>query len=574
MTIEDVLSRIHQKQYLLPAIQREFVWKQDQVLALVDSLMRKYPIGSFLLWDVNALSAQDYVFYDFITDYHEQRAPFATKAAVPASHGVTAVLDGQQRLTALNIAVYGSHAEKKKRAWSSSPDAFPRKRVYLNLAESPDHEELGFEFDLRFLTDAEAVRGEDGVDRWFALRDALDLADAGPAIIAVLARRNVPVDGGFERLYRLYEALRVTKPINWYLESSQDSNKVLDIFVRVNSGGTTLSYSDLLLSMATNQWETRDAREDVRELVQEVNLGGSRDFNFSRDAILKTALMISGLSVAFRVSNFTRKNMATVEAEWPIIQTATLNAAILLRQFGYSARTISADSVMIVLAYYLAKNSFGSHYLESTATARDRLLVRNWLARSLLKPGIWGSGLDTLLTRIRSAIDENPLGTFPVKEIEREMAAMGKSITFEQSDLDDVLDTKYGSGRAFAALSLLYPGLDFTKEFHQDHIYPKSRFTDRKLVDAGVSMELIDDYQSRFNLLPNLQLLSGVVNVEKLDSLPEDWVRRAFPSSDQRRTYLTDNDLDGLSLSLPDFVETYTVRRERMRERLLAVLGS
>jgi hypothetical protein len=42
---------------------------------------------------------------------------------------------------------------------------------------------------------------------------------------------------------------------------------VLDIFVRVNSGGTQLSYSDLLLSMATNQWQDRDAREEVRSLA-------------------------------------------------------------------------------------------------------------------------------------------------------------------------------------------------------------------------------------------------------------------------------------------------------------------
>lgn len=65
----------------------------------------------------------------------------------------------------------------------------------------------------------------------------------------------------------LYEAVRVLKPMNYFLVTDQDADKVLEIFVRVNSGGTTLSYSDLLLSMATNQWKELDAREEVRALA-------------------------------------------------------------------------------------------------------------------------------------------------------------------------------------------------------------------------------------------------------------------------------------------------------------------
>lgn len=81
-----------------------------------------------------------------------------------------------------------------------------------------------------------------------------------------LVSRNIDLNttSVYERLFDLYQAIRVTQPINYYLESSQDPDKVLDIFVRVNSGGTTLSYSDLLLSMATNQWTSLDAREEVR----------------------------------------------------------------------------------------------------------------------------------------------------------------------------------------------------------------------------------------------------------------------------------------------------------------------
>ncbi len=51
-TIAAVLNRLN-RSYFLPAIQREFVWSPDQVIKFFDSLMRRYPIGSFLFWDLS-----------------------------------------------------------------------------------------------------------------------------------------------------------------------------------------------------------------------------------------------------------------------------------------------------------------------------------------------------------------------------------------------------------------------------------------------------------------------------------------------------------------------------------------
>jgi hypothetical protein len=143
--------------------------------------------------------------------------------------------------------------------------------------------------------------------------------------------------------------VRDTNSINAFLEESQDPNKVLDIFVRVNIGGTTLSYSDLLLSMATNQWVDRDAREEVRTLVTELN-GTRATFSFSKDLVLKAGLMLIDASgIGFKVSNFTKANMASMEQSWPTIRAALLNAASLMESFGYTGRTLSADSVLIPL---------------------------------------------------------------------------------------------------------------------------------------------------------------------------------------------------------------------------------
>ena len=574
-SIEEMLTAIHKREYLMPAIQREFVWGVDQITKLVDSLMRGYPVGSFLLWDVKPETAQSYTFYEFLTNYHERDNPYADRATVTSGSGTIAVLDGQQRLTSLNIALYGSFAEKKKYAWWNSADAFPVKRLYLNLTDDPDEEELGLKYDLRFLTDKEASPEESGEDKWFRVGAVLALANSGPAIMKELERRNIANSGdAFQRMYDLYEAVRILKPMNYFLVTDQDPDKVLEIFVRVNSGGTTLSYSDLLLSMATNQWRELDAREEVRSLVSDLNGNAGRQFSFSKDVVLKTALTIAEVDVRFKVANFTQANMAKVEIAWPQIKNALLRAAILLQQFGYNERNLTANSVIVPIAHYLHLRGAGDSYLDSTADAVDRLALQRWVTRSLIKRGIWGSGLDSTLMRIREPLTANETTAFPVAEVEAAMSSVGKGLSFDAAEIDELLNLKYAGQRTFSVLSVLYPGLDLGKKFHEDHIFPKSRFTKKRLIGAGVDPDRVSDYLDAVNLLPNLQLLAGTANIEKQDALPGDWVATAFPSEDKRRTYLDENDLDGLPLDLADFPAFFEQRKARVRDRLVKVLGT
>lgn len=573
VTIKEVLEKIEKRDFLLPAIQREFVWSQDQVLTLIDSLMRGYPIGSFLLWEVGAESVGKYTYYNFISDFKE-KAPFADKAPVLPGKSLTAVLDGQQRLTALNIALKGSFTQKKKGAWANSTDSQITKRAYLNLSDEPKHEELGFAFDLRFLTDAEANELNKEINKWFLLNKVFDLTDAGPAIVDEITSRNVDFKEGYGRLHRLHEAIVTSLSINWYLEKSQDADKVLDIFVRVNSGGTTLSYSDLLLSMATNQWETKDAREEVRSVVNELNNSSGRDFSFTKDNVLKSALMISDLPVRFAVSSFTRENMEIVEKNWEKTRKSLLNASDLLRSFGFTRHNLPAHTVVSVLAHYLSKVDNQDTFVQSSKYADDRRLIKLWVVRTLLKQGIWGSGLDTLLNKIRVVINENTSGIFPLENLYAAMSSIGKSLNFEESEMDDILNAKYGSAKTFGVLSLLYPGLDFTAQFHQDHIFPKSLFTEKALAKAGITDSKAEDFKDKYDLLPNLQLLKGQQNIEKQAQLPKDWFETSGMSSEQLSNYLLDNDLDGLPMDFTDFGEFFAQRRARMTQRLKEILAT
>ncbi len=206
--------------------------------------------------------------------------------------------------------------------------------------------------------------------------------------------------------------------------------------------------------------------------------------------------------------------------------------------------------------------------------ADDRSLIRRWVIRSLLKQGIWGSGLDTLLNALRRAFQQSPAEAFPVDALEAEMASLGKSLIFTREEIDDLLETQYASRRSFPLLSILYPTIEVRGQFHEDHVFPKSRFTARRLADAGVPADHVEGYLARFNRLPNLQLLDGPVNVAKLNDMPMDWARSAYPNEVQRAAYLALHDLDGMPEDLLDFIDFYEARRSKIRERLSAILLS
>lgn len=237
ITIKEVLERVHRHDYVLPAIQREFVWEQEQICRLFDSLLRGYPIGTFLFWNVQAATASEFQFYDVVREYHELKNPHSPRVTFPQPRDVVAILDGQQRLTSLNIGLCGSYAEKLPRKRASSLDAYPPKRLRLDLCHLGTDEDDTL-FRLAFLTDVEASRP--GIDaHWFTVANVLDVPDAGPAVFSYVQNAGLASHlTAFHTLAKLQQVVHEDGLVSFYLEESQELDKVLDIFIRVNSGGT------------------------------------------------------------------------------------------------------------------------------------------------------------------------------------------------------------------------------------------------------------------------------------------------------------------------------------------------
>lgn len=575
LTVKETLDRIARGRLVLPAIQREFVWVSDldRMTRLFDSLLRRYPIGTFLFWDVPADQSKEWDFYEVMRVWHERDQRHNPRVHLAGPRDLTAILDGQQRLTTLNIGLYGSIAQRAKWKRANSLDAYPTKYLYVDLLYEPDGES-DVEYRFEFLT-KEQAENVPGV-HWYKVGEIMGIDDPGLPILRYVNRHRISErERPFEVLSRLWNAIHHDGVISAFEERGEELSRVLDIFVRVNSGGVVLSKSDLLLSVATAQFRERDAREAIHQLVDELNSEGA-GFSFSKDLVLKAGLVLTNISdIGFRVENFTKSNMERLEENWDRIATALKIAVRLLSSFGFSNETLPAASVLIPLADYIYQRDLSEKYIDSAAPVyrQDRKAVQSWIIRTILMPGIWGSGLDGLLRGLHKAVMESTDG-FPVEAIEAEMARRGKALVFDDTLIDDLADTPYKDRRAFALLTLLYDTVDTLSKFHIDHVFPRSLATSRRLRAAGVPDHQIDDVLDRVERLANLQLLHGPVNLDKRAVLPAEWVRTHISDPVARQAWLAGNDLGQLPDSYVDFLRFYERRRALMRARLVTLLGA
>lgn len=573
LTIQETLESIDKKVYLLPAIQREFVWKTTQIERIFDSLMRDYPIGIFLFWVVEKENIGNFQFYEFIKNFHETERRHNPKADIKGCDKITAVLDGQQRLTAFYLGLRGTYADKiKSKRWDNAL-AFPLRKLYLNLLGPA--EDVNLEYDFRFLTDKEAVkRGKNYF--WFPVGNILNFKRESEVNAYMIEQGISRLDQekaifANDALFKLFSIINKDPVIHYFLEKGEKLDKVLNIFIRVNSGGTPLSYSDLLLSIATAQWKNKDAREEITQFVDEINKIGD-GFNFDKDFVLKTCLVLCDFSdIAFKVDNFNVENMSKIEKSWEDIATAIRLAVTLVSGFGYSKDTLSSNAAIIPIAYYILKKGLPNEIISSSKYKDDRARIHKWLIFSLLKRAFSGTP-DNVLRPIRQVISDDK-AAFPIEGIIEKFKGNPKSITFTEDDIDNLFHNTYGRPYTFSVLSLLYPTLDYRNKFHQDHIFPRSKFNMKDLVKDGLNEYKCTFYTEHYDDVVNLQLIEGVPNQEKSDTDFKEWLEENYPDAASRKEYMKKNYIPDVDLSFSNFEEFIKERKALLKAKLKSVLA-
>lgn len=559
--VSDIIRNLNRDVYL-PAIQREFVWEPERIERLFDSIMSDFPIGSFLYWRLAREKKDDWPIYEFIREFNKESPhnPPANMAGV--GRDLTLVLDGQQRITSLYIGLRGSYSYFYYRQRTE--------RLYLNLLKPPvsnedNPDELTYGFSFR---EDDTPKGEDP-QYWYPVGRILDHEDAEDAKIDIkskLASFNDAQQENANRLVgRLHSCIHTKLIGNYYEERSQDYDKVLQVFVRANSGGQALEYSDILLATATARWETLDARKEIHDFTDTINKIGN-GYSFGKDFVLKACLYLSdSLPIQYKIKNFTRANLKIVEQNWESIKSALSLTVRLVAKFGFNDKNVVAPLALLPIAFFLLKR--GNWSFDASSNAKDvsaQIAIRRWFVFSTLK-NAFGSSSDTTLTRLRELLlTSDPSLGFPTDVLYK---SLGIAPSFSEPEIEKILGYAYQARYTNLVLSLLYPDRNWKDAiFHEDHIFPQTEFATRSLRKRGYDDAKVAVYQSQYNALPNLQLLTDSENLSKNSTPFHEWLKSR---DDSFRDLHLIPELDRYEMD--DFEKFYIARRQSISDRLAAL---
>ncbi len=559
-SIKNVVDELNVR-YFLPDIQREYVWlkKADEkkIEQLFDSILRGYPIGSFLFWklqkeDIAKSDEQDenklnFQLYQFITNYDE-RKPHNEKIYIEQINrdDLSIVLDGQQRLTSLYIGLKGTRTLKKKRARNDNPNAYEEKRLYLNLKYQPnmDNPEDSYQFEFH------AKAPTNNKDHfWFKVGDILEL---GSGILNYVQKHKEHGldENALNLLEKLKDAFHTKQLISFFEEKEKNLNKVLNIFIRVNSGGVKLSYSDLLMSILTASFSS-DIREKMNELVDALKLKGFP--NVEQDQVLKTCLFLIGKDTTFELKNFNKNNVKEIEENWEKITESIYDATELLETFSY-VKYLGSAYILSTLAYF--------YFLKQKIDKNDEEQALKFVRNAQIV-GYFGGSTNTKLSIIAHSIKE-------ARTFEAFNHNLAKHQTCPLKITNDTIESMVffdRHSRVFPVLQILYPNLNYkTTTFQIDHIYPKSKFNEK-------NKKLNKDFYKWEDYLFNLQLLEGAENSAKKDKDPEVWLKEEYKNEQAIEEYKKRNYIDPkLKLEWENIKEFRKKREEAIIKRLKEVL--
>ena len=493
----------------LPNIQRYFIWKEEQIKRLFDSIMREYPIGNFLVWKTK----EPIKIRKFIDNYKEGLK--LIDFYVPKNEKIKLiVLDGQQRLQSLFIALRGSYNGKE---------------LYFNVLSGKEDEEEDIRFEFKFIepSKADISRG------WMKVKDIVydnrEYDEIAESIVEKIEKRRplISLSDEEKRLIRknilkLIKEFRDKENIAYTELDSIDNpkayklNDVVEIFIRANAGGTPLSKSDLMFSLLTAEWE--EVEEDLTNFLEELN---GTAFDFSRDFVLKTSLILIGAGAKYDVTKFRKeKNLRELQNNWEDIKNSIREIRDFLCKYTFirDDKALPSYLALIPLIYFNYK------YPDKWRQSNKELLAK-WLTRVLLTGAFSGSS-DTLLDALIRKIDEK--GDLDINAINTEIINRGRTINISE---DSLLNTYYGEKRLYLIFALWYQDINFKPAYEGnlpwvDHIFSQSKLKEIKEINPETGRKVMKYKRWDRDQIANLMLLSAEENRdEKKDKTPEEWLK-------------------------------------------------
>lgn len=487
----------------LPNIQRPFVWSEDQIARLFDSIMREYPISTLLVWKTKEAVKHR----RFIDNYH--RDIKLTDFYVPENkRSKMLVLDGQQRLQSLFIGLKGSYSGTDR-------------ELYFDVLSGEQVAPEDIRYRFAFLEKSKAtwpwVRFKDivTVHNKLDMQIAKDLESSAPQPLTNDDREKLHTNVARARQEFVHddnityqELDGIDSPDTYHVDD------IVEIFIRANSGGTKLGKSDLLFSLLIASWE--DADGEMESLLETLNKGG---FEYDRDFVLKCCLTVLGKGARYEVGKF--RDGTTKEEiinNWERIATAIK----AVRDFVVSKTYIRSDKALPSYLALIPLIFFYYHYPQKFASTDG---LQEYLLRSLVT-GVFSGNPDNLIDKLVRNIQENQ--DFVLEEVFDVIRADNRSLEISP---DVIFNQYYGSRTIHLFFNLWYRDFDYVPALDAngpqiDHIFPQSLLKTVKAENPESGKMNILRYRSeQRDQIANCMLLTAEENGfgGKSDTPPAQW---------------------------------------------------
>lgn len=488
----------------LPNIQRPFVWSEEQIEKLFDSIMREYPISTLLVWRTR----EKVKHRKFITDWKDS-LKVSDAYVMENADAKGMVLDGQQRLQSLIIGLAGSYNGKELHF-----------DVLSGAKASP--EDIRYRF--RFLPAASAqwpwVKFKDVLKdmsrgRKLAMEVAQDVCAAGPVGLSDDDAKCVQ-----KNIARAQHEFISDENISYQLLDGVDdpdaytTEDVVEIFIRANSGGTKLGKSDLLFSLLASEWALAD--EEMEELLEELNRTG---YGFDRDFVLKSCLVMLGQGAKYEVTKFRKPEVREAFVKnW----TELSDAIKAVRDFLHGKTFLKSDKAVpsylgLIPLIYL-RYTYPDKW--NATTGRE-----DYVLRTMLTSAFSGTP-DNLIDRCVKSIDERK--AFELDEIFHIIRSDGRSLEVTP---ETIIGTRYGKPQSHLIFNLWYRAFDYEPALEdnlpqQDHIFPQSFLNSQKELNPQTGRSRKMYWADEQHQIANLALLTAKENgfQGKSGELPETWI--------------------------------------------------
>lgn len=571
--IKKMIHDMESSKLIIPSFQRDYVWEMEQIEDLFDSLMRRIPINSILIWNLESKLFKDlqFEFYKFFSKYDSERSNNELTTLTRDEYKV--VIDGQQRLTSLYIGFMGSFSKRKPYS-RKNPNSINmiERFLYLDLTASAENlQDKDFVlsnpesnlYKFKFLSDDEVNRKTDpniphtepifldlNNHHWFkvnklGLISTQDITNWQTKYALKDEEKNILND-----LHNLYHELEVLETIEW---DNDDVNEAITVFVRYNSKGTVLTPAQVIQSLLSVYWT--NVRKDFKELIKQV-----KNFGFFIDVnnIIKALLSVYTENPQNNIKRIKKEVVEKFNNNWSAFSKGVSEVFAELKRLGFTDKNLTSFNAIIPIIYYKLH--------KSNINKDEWKQIGFWLMHALLVESFSGNSDAAIKNSLKPFLNfDFKKNEFPKDEIIKELKEDSKNVTIE-----DLMWIQKEDKRASLLMSILLPE-KWEKITELDHLHPIKIFKKNPYVKEW----------ERANSIVNLQPLRGTENSEKNDKPLERWINETYPLSNdinensqedknrKRAEYLNSVYIpSNLSLKFEDRVELWSEREKEFKKRL------